>query len=208
MTADEGARAPEDDAAMRPASPAAGARQPGERRPAEATPAGSDTRTGLPIPPSARYARRDAEAGRPGGAPTGFRERVRGSILGAIGIAAAGALVLTGLMGLLTATTGTILVAAVVGAAIGLVLAGAAVTAGPGTGPALSRPGAVRLAAVLAIAMVGATALGVWFVARMQGGVLDPVSHAWTVYGFGFPAMAAAAAITAAWGAANGPVRG
>jgi cytochrome bd-type quinol oxidase subunit 2 len=111
-------------------------------------------------------------------------------------------------MALLTATSGTLLAAAILGAAIGLVLAGAAVTAGPGTEPALTRRGVVRLAVALAIAMVGATALGVWFVARTQGGVLDPVSHAWTVYGFGFPALAAAAAIAAAWGAANGPVRG
>ena len=55
--------------------------------------------------------------------------------------------------------------------------------------------------------MLVATGLGVWLLARAEGGVLDPVSYLWTTFGVGLPFLTIVAIVGSAWGAANGPIR-
>ena len=55
--------------------------------------------------------------------------------------------------------------------------------------------------------MIALTGIGVWALARVEGGVMDPISYLWTTFGFGLPAQAIVALVGSAWGAANGPVR-
>ncbi len=95
--------------------------------------------------------------------------------------------------------------AAIGGAAAGLLLARAVV---PVSGrPALTRPTAVRGAVAVAVAGVVVAAAGIWIVARLQGGVLDPIDHFAQTSGVLLPVTALVAAIAAGWGANAGPVQ-
>ena len=158
----------------------------------------------LERPPSERYAN-----GRPpastGGGRRGPAGVPRGPIVRAtvITLVAAAAMVVTA--GILATNGGLLFIASLGGAAAGLVLARAAVPE-PGA-RAISRPAVVRGAVILAIGGVLVGALGIWVVARIQGGVLDPVDYFVQTSGALLPIVALAAAVTAAWGANAGPVQ-
>ncbi len=121
-------------------------------------------------------------------------------------VAVIGALLLTTMLGVILVTTGTFVVSLLAGGLIGLVVAGPTVGAGSGS-PPLSRGAASRLAIGLALGMVVLAGLATWVLARTEGGVMDPISYLWTVFGFGVPAQAVIAVVAAAWGAASGPIR-
>jgi len=147
----------------------------------------------------------------------GTRPRVpRRPLVAALLVAIVGAAGLTVILGVFLATAGTFLVSGLGGAAIGLLVASATVPgagATPGTGAArigpapLSRHDAERMAVSIATGMIVLAGLGVWIVARAEGGVMDPLSYLWTTFGLGLPAQALVAILAAAWGAANGPIR-
>jgi len=137
-------------------------------------------------------------------------------------VALVGAAGLTVILGVLLATAGTFVVSGLGGVSIGLLIASAAVPArvsssvsraGPTAGAGrigsapMSRHDARRLAVSIATGMIVLAGLGVWLVARAEGGVMDPLSYLWTTFGFGIPAQALVAVLAAAWGAANGPIR-
>lgn len=87
------------------------------------------------------------------------------------------------------------------------VLATAATATGALSTPPFSRDRAARIAISIGLGMIVLTGIGVWVLARVEGGVMDPISYLWTTFGFGLPAQAIVALIGSAWGAANGPVR-
>ncbi len=126
-------------------------------------------------------------------------------------VAVIGAALLTVILGVLTATAGTFAVSGLAGVVIGLLIASATVpgtvAAGAMAPAALTRAAATRLAMAMAGAMIVLAGIGVWLLARAEGGVLDPISYIWTTFGFGIPAQAVVAVVAAAWGAANGPIR-
>ena len=95
--------------------------------------------------------------------------------------------------------------------AAGVLATGAPATGARSTGalsaPPFSRDRAARIAITIALGMIVLTGIGVWALARVEGGVMDPISYLWTTFGFGLPAQAIVALVGSAWGAANGPVR-
>jgi hypothetical protein len=185
--------------------------EPGERPPAAR----------LSRPPSSRYQRGGSvlpEAGRRGASTgsaddrsEGGRASARGPILAAAVVAVLGAAAISVTLEILLLTSGTIALSAVAGGAIGLLVAGAAVTRPAGGGgrqpPALDRGQAVRVAVSIGVGMVVLGGVLAWLIARGEGGVLDPATYLWTTYGFGIPIQAVVAALAAAWGAASGPIR-
>ncbi|MCI0581980.1 MAG: hypothetical protein L0227_03635 [Chloroflexi bacterium] len=167
----------------------------------------------LARPPSERYAERagalDPRAA--GGAAGAAGERSLGRAIGALA-PAIGALVVTVAAfvivgGVLAEQRGLLLIAGIGGAAIGLLAAGGGVSPDGVTPPALDRGRVVRVAITLAVVAVLGGALGTWAYGRLEGGVLDPLTYAWTVFGPLIPAEALVAALAAAWGAGAGPVR-
>jgi len=176
--------------------------EPGDRPPA------GHPATGLARPPSERYAA--AGGGRSGPATTPGAAGGRAS-LGALapavaaGIVTAAALVLVG--GVLAEQRGLLAIAGIGGAAIGLLGARAAVSPYGVRPPALSRGRVVRMAVGLALLAIAVAAIGTWAYGRLEGGVLDPLTYLWSVYGPLIPAEAAIAAVAAAWGAGAGPIR-
>ena len=169
---------------------------PGERPPQPASGAGH-----LERPPSDRY----RTAARPAGAADRSSSAAPSIAVAAV-VAVAGALLLTTLLGVILVTTGTFVVSLLAGGLIGLIVAGPTV-GGAGGSPAMSRSAANRLAIGLALGMVVLAGLATWILARSEGGVMDPISYLWTVFGLGIPAQAVIAVLAAAWGAANGPIR-
>ena len=139
---------------------------PGERR--------------LPHPPSDRYRTTVAD---PAPASTVTPSPGRDLAFGLIG-GLAGAAAITVLGGVVTVTTGLIVVAAATGWAIGAVL-----------------PGRPRTAVLLALLAVALGQLGLWAYALSQGGVLGPIDLLWQVYGMLVPLEFVAAAIPAWIGA-------
>ena len=155
-------------------------------------------REGAPLldhPPSHRYVNRSERAA---GVAAGTRPRVpRRPLVAALLVAIVGAAGLTVILGVFLATAGTFVVSGLGGAAIGLLIAAAP----------LSRHDAERMAVSVATGMIVLAGLGVWIIARAEGGVMDPLSYLWTTFGLGLPAQALVAILAAAWGAANGPIR-
>ena len=155
-------------------------------------------REGAPLldhPPSHRYLNPSERAA---GAAAGTRPRVpRRPLVAALLVAIVGAAGLTVILGVFLATAGTFVVSGLGGAAIGLLIAAAP----------LSRREAERMAISIATGMIVLAGLGVWIIARAEGGVMDPLSYLWTTFGLGLPAQALVAMLAAAWGAANGPIR-
>ncbi len=170
---------------------------PGDRRPAR-TP-----RQRLDRPPGERYASRagaqaaldrgsngEAEAGsdRGKGGRAASSRRASAISLGVV-ISLAGALMLVVLGGLLALSAGLLVVAAVMGWAIGRVLA---------TAP--RSPGARRaIAGVLAADGVLLAQIGLWLVARGEGGVLGLVDYLVQTWGVLVPFQLLAAVVTAWW---------
>lgn len=164
----------------------------------------------LAHPPSERYARGAASgvAGDPARAsPATGRATLLGALLPAIGAVLVTAIALVAVGGVVAEQRGLLFIAGFGGAAIGLLAAGTAVSPDGIRPPALPRSGVVRAAMGLALLAVALGALGTWAYARLEGGVLDPASYLWTVFGPLVPAEAALAAVAAAWGASAGPVR-
>jgi hypothetical protein len=155
----------------------------------------------LSRPPSSRYAE-PGEVGRPaadvapGGSTTSEAPEASPSspsALGAVAVAILGAAGFAVVGGILSSATGLLFGAGLVGALIGLLLA-----------PDRSRTVA---AAALAIASVLVGALGIWLVARGEGGVLGPLDYLWETFGLLVPAQAVLAALASAWGVRAGPLR-
>jgi hypothetical protein len=177
--------------------------EPGDR-----PPAGHPARR-LARPPSERYATAPG-GGRPGPATAPGATDARAS-LGALapavaaGIVTAAALVLVG--GVLAEQRGLLAIAGIGGAAMGLLAARAAVSPDGVRPPALSRGRVVRVAVGLALLAIAVAAIGTWAYGRLEGGVLDPLTYLWSVYGPLIPTEAAIAAVASTWGAGAGPIR-
>lgn len=151
--------------------------------------------------PAARF----AERADPGISDREARSALRGPFLRAVVVATlgAGALVLVG--ALLASTAGLLFVAGATGAAIGLVLARAAVPA-EGTAP-LSRGAVAWLAVGIVLVAVALADLATWTVARGEGGTLGPLDYLLTTFGPFVPGELVLGALGAVWGARSGPVQ-
>jgi hypothetical protein len=149
---------------------------PGERR--------------LAHPPSDRYRVAEPEPADPGRTVSA----ARGAML-AVGAAAAGAVAITILGGVLAVSAGLIVVAGVTGWAVALGLR-------VGAGASLSAGGRVRLAIGLALVAVVVGQVGLWLYARTEGGVLGPLDYLGETFGLLVPLQAVAASIVA-WIAAR-----
>lgn len=168
--------------------------EPGERQPAAA-------RRQLSHAPADRY--RTGVTGRTGATRPSAARAIAAAILTAL----LGAALLTVVLGVFTSTGGTFAITLLASIVIGLLVSTAAVPPGVATAPPLDRGRAVRIAAGLGLGMLVATGIGVWVLARAEGGVLDPITYLWTTFGVGLPVLAVVALVGAAWGAANGPIR-
>ena len=157
----------------------------------------------LERPPGERYASPPGEPGA-GGAPA--RDALFMPLAKASVAALAGALVLYVLGALLSSSFGLVFVAALTGAAVGLLLARAAVPGG-GSAPALTRPQTTRLAITIGLAAVTLGAVGTWLHAIGEGGTLGPIDYLLETFGAIVPLELAVAAFGAAWGAGAGPVQ-
>jgi hypothetical protein len=194
---------------MPPMTPPSGTTTP-PPEPGDRPPAGRPA-TRLARPPSDRYAAAGGGRSGPATAPGASEARVSLGTLGVLapaisaGIVTAAALVLVG--GVLAEQRGLLAIAGIGGAAIGLLAARAAVSPDGVRPPAVERGRVVRLAVALVLLTVAVAALGTWAYGRLEGGVLDPLSYLWSVYGPLIPAEAAIGALAAAWGAGAGPIR-
>jgi hypothetical protein len=147
---------------------------PGERR--------------LSRPPSERYREAEARAAE-AEARAGTDESAsvaRGVVL-AVVVATIGAGAIVVLGGILTETTGLVVVAGVMGFAVGIALRwGVGARLGPGR--------RVGIAVGLSLGAVALAQLGLWQNARVEGGVLSPLDYLWQVYGPVVPIELAVAA--------------
>lgn len=161
----------------RPTTPA-----PGEQRP----------RGTLDRPPSERYVAVDE-------VQDGVIERppLGRGIAAAVVAAIAGAIVIAVGGGLLTITAGLLVVAAIVGwvVAVALMLA-----AGPA--PAAGRARRRWIAALIAMGGVALGQVGLWLIARGEGGTLGAIDYLSEVFGVLVPAEFLIAAVVAWWRAA------
>lgn len=115
----------------------------------------------------------------------------------------AAALVLVGAV--FASTFGLLFVAGVMGTAIGLLLARAAVPGGGQT--PVARGLVVRVATGLALVAVAVAYVAIWLYGRGEGGTLGLFDYLWTTFGPFVPAVAVIAMVTAWWGASAGPVQ-
>lgn len=152
-------------------------------------------------PPSARYAPKAT----PPVDTTARSSALRGPLLRATTVAAGGAALLTLVGAVLASTAGLLFVAGVAGAAVGLILAGAAAPSGDAVPVARRR--IAQLAVGLALAAVVVAAAATWLIARNEGGVLGPIDYLLTTFGPFVPGEAVIASLAAWWGASVGPVR-
>lgn len=153
---------------------------PGERR--------------LDRPPSDRYRVTDQPAVPPGGGepgPAGQGSPTR-ALVTAIAAAAVGGLVITVAGGLLTMTAGLLVIAALLGWVVGALV-------GLDGGASSDRQRRRVLAAALAIGGVALGQVGLWLIARQEGGTLDPVAYLAEVFGALVPLEVALAAGFAWW---------
>jgi hypothetical protein len=170
--------------------------QPGDAGPA---PVARESRR-LAEPPSARYAPRSQ-----GVATAGGGSALRGPLARATLVAVAGALLLTVVGAILASTFGLLFAAGVTGAAVGLVLARAAVPADDAA--PVARGTVAWLALGLSIGAVAIAALATWAYARSEGGTLGLLDYLLETFGPFVPAEAVIAAVTSWWGATTGPVQ-
>ncbi len=153
---------------------------PGERR--------------LDRPPSDRYQVADQPAepvGRDetGAAAPGSRSR---GLVAAVAAAAGGGLVIAVAGGLLTITAGLVVIAGVLGWVVGALI-------GLGADTSRGRQQRRVLAAGLAIGGVALGQVGLWLIARQEGGTLGPVAYLAEVFGALVPLELALAAGFAWW---------
>ncbi|HYN70727.1 MAG TPA: hypothetical protein VEX41_11050 [Candidatus Eisenbacteria bacterium] len=161
----------------------------------------------LAEPPSARYPQARQGPDRPTGVET---RMTSGPILQALAVAIGGAALLFLVSGILSTTVGLLFIAAVMGAGVGLTLAGLAVAA-PSESTAASAPlprSTIRRAAVvLAIGAVAFAAIATWLFAQSEGGALGLFDYLWSTFGLLVPTEIVVAALGAAWGSGAGPIR-
>jgi hypothetical protein len=153
---------------------------PGERRPGRV----------LDRPPSERYRTASPEpAPEVGGGSLG-----RGlAVATLVAIVGAAAITITG--GILTITAGLLVIAAAAGWGVGLAFR-------LGAGAAADRPARIRSAVLIAIAGVALGQLGLWLLARQEGGVMGPIDYLAEVFGFLVP-LESLFAVAGAWWAAR-----
>lgn len=135
----------------------------------------------LARPPSERYV-----APAEGSAPDGADARA-GVGLASL-VAGAGAVVITIAGGLLSITAGLLVIAGALGWAIAVVLSRGTEVAGPRW-----------LAPGLAALGVALGQVGLWLVARQEGGTLDPIAYLGEAFGVLVPLQLAIAAVVAWW---------
>ena len=135
----------------------------------------------LARPPSERYVA-PAEGSAPDGADG------RAGIGFAFVLAGGGAVVITIAGGLLSITAGLLVIAGALGWAIGLVLSRATEVAGRRW-----------LAPALASLGVALGQVGLWLVARQEGGTLGPIAYLGEVFGVLVPLQLAITAVVAWW---------
>lgn len=128
-----------------------------------------------------------------------------GPLVRALVVSVAGAGVLLFVGAILASTVGLLFCAGITGAAVGLVLARAAVPRNDAR--PLVRRTITWIAVVLAIVAVAIGAVATWFVALGEGGTLGLLDYLLTAFGPFVPGEAVVAAIAAAWGANAGPVQ-
>jgi hypothetical protein len=154
---------------------------PGERR--------------LERPPSDRY-RPDPPSPMLDDGPSRNRGPL-GAVVGAFG----GAIAITIAGGLLAVTAGLLVIAAVLGWVVAAVFGPGS---GPSGGPPAEEPGIGRgqrrfVAGTIAVAGVALGQLGLWLVARQEGGTLDLIAYLGEVFGWLVPAQLAIAGALAWW---------
>jgi hypothetical protein len=156
----------------------------------------------LAEPPSARYADRPE----PGHDGASTASGLRGPLARALVVAAAGAVALVALGALFASTIGLLFTSGATGAAVGLVLARAAVP--PADPRAVPRRTVEWLAIGLAIAAIVIADVATWLIGRQEGGTLGLLDYLLTTFGPFIPGEAVLAALGAWWGASAGPVQG
>jgi hypothetical protein len=152
---------------------------PGERRPGR-----------LERPPSERY--RSPEQT---GAASDERPSTARGLVAAVMAAIAGGIVIAIGGGLLTITAGLVVIAAVVGWIVALAL-------DFGAGTRADRGRRRWTAALIGLAAVALGQLGLWLIARGEGGTLGLVDYLAEVFGILVPAELLIAAVVAWWRAA------
>jgi hypothetical protein len=172
----------------------------------EATPGESRQRRQLERAPSERYAvggSNGRDAGGDGSEAEG--SALAGPLLLAtlVSLAGAGALVLVG--AILASTLGLLFISGAIGAATGLILAGAAAPRG-GARP-VARQTVTALALALTLGAIGVAFVATWLYARSEGGTLGLVDYLFTTFGPFVPGELVIGAVAAAWGASAGPVQ-
>jgi hypothetical protein len=143
----------------------------GHEDPARAAPSSPGDRR-LAHPPSDRYRTAETSAG-PILDPAASARR---GIAFGLAAALAGSAAITILGGVLAITAGLLVVAAVVGWAVGSGLRG-------GAGAQLDQRRRVRIALVLTLASIVLGQAGLWAYGRSEGGVLAPLDYLWEVFG-------------------------
>jgi hypothetical protein len=145
--------------------------EPGERR--------------LERPPSDRYTPAAPEPGHDGAGSQG--RALAYAVLAAI----TGAAVITVSGGILAITAGLLVIAAALGWAVA-----AALSTSPADGTSVRRE---AIAAGLAAVGVALGQLGLWLVARQEGGTLGLVEYLWEVFGILVPLQLLIAVVVAWW---------
>ena len=170
-----------------------------QRAPGEAMP------RRLERPPSERYRPgASATAGGPGAA-SGNGSALPGPLARAGVVSLAGAVLLVVVGAILASTAGLLFAAGATGAAIGLVLARAAVPEG-GARP-VPRRTIAWIAVGLSIAAVAVAAVATWVIAQREGGTLALVAYLVETFGLFSPGETVIAVGAAAWGASAGPIQ-
>jgi hypothetical protein len=181
-----------------------GASEPGER----GNPGADGAKGRLERPPSDRYAKTaSGSAESPSAAAPSGPSRLPLPAVKAAVVALLGATGLYAVGALLASTAGLLFVAGLTGAAVGLVLARAAVP-GNVAGPALTRRQVTWLAIALSIGAIAAGAVATWLNALGEGGTLGFIDYQLETFGPFILGEVVIATLAAAWGASAGPVEG
>lgn len=131
---------------------------------------------------------------------------MRGPLARAVVVAAIGAAALVAVGAIFASTVGLLFTSGATGAAVGLVLARAAVP--PDDPRAVPRRTVAWLAIGLSIVAIVLADVATWLIARQEGGTLGLLDYLSTTFGPFVPAEPLLAAVTAWWGASAGPVQG
>ena len=174
---------------------------------ARSTPGEAPRRRVLERPPSERYGSQVDPTGTQLDSPPGSQpgSALRGPLLRALVIGAAGAALLVLVSAVLASTVGLLLISAGLGSSVGLVLARAASPTN-GARP-IARRSVLWLALALTLTAIVAAFFATWLYARSEGGVLEPLDYLLTTFGLLVPGQLLFGSVAAAWGATAGPVQ-